>query len=112
MKINLIIKEEIFFFLNESDDTIQITKEEAKKLIFDTKGRMFTVLFIKKDGSERIMNARLGVKKHLKGGELRYNPNDFNMITVFDVKAGGYRMISINTLKKIKFANKVYEIMD
>ena len=38
------------------------------KIIEQSQGRFFTVTFVKKDGTKRVMTARLGVTKHLKGG--------------------------------------------
>lgn len=87
-----------------------ITTEQAKQLIKDTKGKFFTVTFIKKDGSERVMNARLGVKVYLKGGELPYNPDEKGLIPVYDVKTGGYRMVNVNTIKKLKIGNNEYTV--
>jgi hypothetical protein len=43
-----------------------ISRPEAKQMIKDTKGKFFTVTFTKKDGTTRVMNARLGVKAYLK----------------------------------------------
>lgn len=87
-----------------------ISKAEAKYLIRSTRGKFFTVTFIKKDGSERVMNARLGVKAYLKGGELPYHPDDYNLIPVFDVQIKQYRMISVDTLKNIKIGNLEYNV--
>lgn len=61
-----------------------------------TKGKFFTVSFIKKDGSLRIMNCRLGVTKHLKGGVSTLNPDKF--LTVYDVQSKGYRAINFDTI--------------
>jgi hypothetical protein len=72
--------------------------------------KIFAVEFIKKDGSLRKMVCRLGVKKHLKGGELKYSPEDFNYLTVFDLQSEEYRTININTLKKIKLDGVSYDI--
>jgi len=47
---------------------VEIIKE------FVGKNKIFTATFIKKDGSTRVMNCQLGVKKHLKGGEQKFNP--------------------------------------
>jgi hypothetical protein len=93
-----------------SEPSGEIDKETAKELIFDTKGKFFTVTFIKKDGSERVMNARLGVKKYLRGGELRYDPAEFNYITVYDMGAKGYRMVNANTIKNLKIGKNEYVI--
>lgn len=85
-----------------------ITTDEAKKLIFDTKGKFFTVVFIKKDGTSRTMNARLNVRKYLKGGELKYNPYEMGYIPVYDMTAKGYRMVNTKTIKSLQVGNKTY----
>lgn len=76
-----------------------IDASKVKKLVGST---FFTVTFVKKDGTLRKMNARLGVKKHLKGGEKTYNAEDKNQLTVYDVVAKGYRTINLNTLRELK----------
>jgi hypothetical protein len=87
-----------------------ITKAEAKQLIKDTKGKFFTVTFIKKDGTTRVMNARLGVKAYLKGGELPYDPEAKGLIPVFDIPKREYRMVNVNTINKLKIGNNEYEV--
>jgi hypothetical protein len=72
--------------------------------------KIFSVVFEKKDGSLREMVCRLGVKKHLKGGDLTYNPEERNYLVVFDMQAEGYRTINIKTLKKIKLDGVTYDI--
>ncbi len=89
----------------------KITQENALKLIKQTNGQIFSVLFTKKDGSDREMVCRLGVTKHLKGGELAYDPQDFDMVTVFDTQKQGYRMISLNTLKRITVSGETYKVI-
>jgi hypothetical protein len=91
-----------------SEPSGEIDKETAKELIFDTKGKFFTVKFIKKDGSERVMNARLGVKKYLKGGTLKYDPAEFNYITVYDMGAKDYRTVNANTIQNLKIGKNEY----
>jgi len=59
-----------------------------------------TVKFIKKDGSLRVMNCRLGVTKHLKGGCSTLNPDKF--ITVYDLKSEGYRAIDKESILDVK----------
>ena len=87
-----------------------ISKEQAKQLIKNTNGKFFTATFIKKDGTTRVMNARLGVKAYLKGGELPYDPESKGLIPVFDVKTEDYRMININTLTNLKIGSNTYNI--
>jgi hypothetical protein len=92
-----------------------ISRDEAKKLIQATKGKFLTVTFTKKDGTTRVMNCRLGVKAYLKGGTLPYNPNEFNLIPVWDPQAhrttgNGYRMISANTITALKIGANEYKV--
>jgi hypothetical protein len=93
-----------------SEPSGEIDREKAKELIFNTKGKFFTAKFIKKDGSERVMNARLGVKKYLKGGTLRYNPADFNYITVWDRGVKDYRTLNVNTISDLKIGRNEYTV--
>lgn len=68
--------------------------------LLNTNGKIVTVTFTKKDGSIRVMNCRLGVTKHLKGGESTLNPNKY--ITVYDLQSKGYRAISKDQILDIK----------
>ena len=77
----------------------KITTETAKQIIHDTNGKIFGVSFTKKDGSRRDMTARLGVKKHLKGGT-SCNTNK-SMLPVYDLKAKGYRNINLESLQSV-----------
>jgi hypothetical protein len=87
-----------------------ISTEEAKQLIKGTKGKFFTVTFTKKDGTTRVMNARLGVKAYLKGGDLPYDPDTKGLIPVYDMKNNGYRMINVNTISNLKIGSNEYQV--
>jgi hypothetical protein len=109
-----------------SEPSGEIDKETAKELIFNTGGKFFTVNFLAQDKDERgkqkvdangvkllrprTMNARLGVKKYLRGGELKFNPDDFNLINVFDMVKKGYRFINADTIQSLKIGNKTYTV--
>ena len=73
---------------------------------------IFTVDFIKKDGTLRTMNCRLGVTRHLKGGELGYNAKEKNLLPVFDMVAGAYRMINVSTILEIRFNKQVIKVTE
>ena len=83
--------------------------ENAFDIINNTKGKIFHVTFIKKDGTERKMQARTGVKSYLKGGKLKYNPNSHHLMSVFDMQKQEYRMVNTNTIIRIKANNKEYK---
>ena len=70
--------------------------------------RFFTIEFIKADGSKRVMNGRLGVKKHLKGGQ---NCNDIDrFLTIYDVEKEGYRNINLDTVSAFSCVGIRHEI--
>ncbi len=74
--------------------------------------QFFTATFIKKNGEIRIMNCRLGVKKHLKGGELSYDAEKLNHLIVFDVVKKAYRSINLNTLISITFKKETIKFVE
>lgn len=71
-------------------------------------GRFFHVTFIKKDGSVRNMNARLGVKKYIKGtGTTSNTPRPANIVTVFDMKVKQYRAFDLDRVYNVVQGNRV-----
>jgi hypothetical protein len=72
------------------------------------KGQIFSAKFTKKNGEIRDMVCRLKVKKHLKGGELKFDAKARNLLPVFDMQKEAYRMININTLIRLKINGEVY----
>jgi len=89
-----------------------ITTDQAKKIIYDTKSKIFNVEFIKKDGTHRLMNARLEVKKGVKGVGLNFDPAQHNLITAYDMRKGAFRMINCNNLVSLSSNKKKYLISD
>lgn len=85
-----------------------IDKKQAIKLISKSNGKIFSVKFLKKDNSLRQMTCRLGVKKHLKGGELSFNPKEYDLIPVFDLGKNSYRMINLESLLELNIENQKY----
>lgn len=84
-----------------------MSTQEITKLIKNTKGKFFSVSFIKKDGSMRKMTARLGVKKGVNGKGMRFNPSERELMVVWAMDKGDFRMINLKTIRSIKFKNKV-----
>ena len=72
-----------------------------------SRGKIFSVKFVKKDGSLRYMTCRTGVKKHLKGGinTVKHIPK---YLTVYSVQDKGYRNINLKTIKEIKGNNSIF----
>lgn len=90
---------------------MKITRKQAKQILESTNGKVFTVEFIKKDKSLRVMTARTGVKKHLFGGVSTIKDKEY-LFGCFDMQTGGYRCINLDTLRKVKANGKEYEVVD
>ena len=90
-------------------DVKVIGHEDVKELFGKIRnGQIFTAVFIKKDGSERVMNCRRGVKKDQVGRKLKYNPDDFGLMSVFDMQKKAYRMLDYKTTTEIRANKKRY----
>ena len=87
-----------------------ISRDTAKKYIYETNGKFFSAVFTKKNGEKRLMTCRTNVRKYLKGVGLRFKPQDKGLMTVFDIHKGGYRFINLMTLKSLKIRGKKYHI--
>ena len=72
-------------------------------------GKLFTVEFIKRTTGEiRVMNARRGVRKGVKGVGLRYNPAEYSLLNVYDMQDGGFRSINLENLVALRMGGKKY----
>jgi hypothetical protein len=89
-----------------------ITKDEAIELVAKRRsGRIFTVKFVKRaNGEARVMNCRKGVKAHLQGGDLKYNPAKKNLQVVFDMHKKAYRMVNLETITAINADGVQYQV--
>ena len=89
----------------------KITVENAEQLIKSSNGTIFAVSFIKADGTLREMVCRTGVSKGCKGKGLAYSPSDYDLLTVYDVAAQGYRMIRLQTLRNVTMQGRQYSVI-
>lgn len=80
--------------------------ENLDSIIEATNGKIFSVVFIKKDGTERHMVARLGVTKHLKGGECTLNREQY--IVAYDMAKKAYRAINRDTIVSVSAMGENY----
>lgn len=84
---------------------MKITKDQVTAVINSiSKSAIFTVEFIKKDGTLRKLNCRTGVKSHLVPADQKKRERPAmpsNLVTVFDMQAQEYRQFNVNTTTKI-----------
>lgn len=92
---------------------IKIKREAAASLLCGLVGdsTFFSVDFIKKNGELRHMNCRKGVTKYLTGAGRKYNPADYDLITVYDIVKKNYRNISLKTIQRMKMHGNEYQIV-
>ena len=84
------------------------SSDEMVKMIKSTKGKWFSCTFIKKDGSMRVMNGRIGCHKGIKGVGRKFKKD--NLVTVFDARAKEYRMINVDTMLTFNCGNFAWKV--
>jgi len=100
--------------------TETLMREEVRSFVKGIKGKFFTVNFTKKNGDNRTMNCRTGVKKHLapagsKG--LGYDFEDKGLIGVWTTEPArhandkGYRCFAVSRLIWIRVNDTIYKIV-
>jgi hypothetical protein len=88
-----------------------ITAKAAAALLTSTKGRIFSVTFIKRTtGETRTMVARTGVTAHLKGGDAAYSFSANALLSVYDLQAKGYRSIPLDAIVSLKEGGELYTV--
>ena len=85
-------------------------REMLRNLIQATNSMFFTITWIKKNGEERTMTVKDGVESKLalpKGQGSNNQEAYSNLITLFDVQAGHYKSVNLDTVTKVKCGTKV-----
>ena len=71
--------------------------------------KIFSVTFVKKDGSIRKMNAMRGVRKGVKGVGHSFDPSEKNLLTVYDMQIGAFRFVNLNDVLLFKANKKTFQ---
>jgi hypothetical protein len=99
----------------------QIKRSEIVNKIRDLKnGSIYSVKFVKKDGSIRTMNTIKGTSKGVKGVGMSFSPESRNLIPVYDLQLACkkqkpeacWRMININTVLSISMNKSKFEVIE
>jgi hypothetical protein len=75
---------------------------KIRNIISTAGNHIFSVKFVKKDGSIRDLTCRFGVHTPLKGGGESTTSHKNNLMTVWDVQARGYRCVNLDTVISAK----------
>ena len=97
-----------------------LTRLQAKELITSLKnGTIYSVKFIKKDGTERLMNSIKGTSKGVKGVGLKFDAEERNLIPVYDIQLAKkdpanpdkcWRMVNVETLLEVSVNHETYKV--
>lgn len=81
-------------------------QELLNKLLTEHGGKIFSIEFIKKDGTTRLMAARLGVRKGVKGNGA-FRPS--HLVTVYEMrgKFSDWRSFDKSRLEAVQIKGKV-----
>jgi hypothetical protein len=92
-----------------------LNKKIVKAFVDDLgDGHFFSIVYEKRDGELRRAIGRLGVTKHLKGGEATYNGSDGKAgnISYFDTEAQEYRCFNQERVLSLKGNGMLLEACD
>lgn len=85
-------------------------REMLRNLIKATNSMFFSISWVKKNGEERTMTVKDGVesKLALPKGQGSNNQEAYdNLITLFDVQAGRYKSVNLDTVTSVRCGSKV-----
>ena len=89
-----------------------ISREQLLAILKGKRGKMLTVAYRKKDGSLRIINTVTGVRKNITGAGLKYDPEKYGYVILYDLKAKGYRTVNMNTVGDVKMDKQVFTVTE
>lgn len=98
-----------------------IPRKEVKEKLKSLKGgTIYSVTFVKKDGSLRLMNSIKGTHKGVTGEGLKYDADEKGLIPVYDLQLARkgepenkcWRMVNVQTVKTITVDHETYSVED
>ena len=92
------------FYVNQ-DDVLAMSYLSVKQEIKSTKGKFFSVEFVKADGTIRKMVCRLGVHIGVNGNGTPSSMNDMHL-KVYDIQKQAWRSFRLDRLVSFKCGNK------
>ena len=87
-----------------------INRTKAKELIKDSKGKIFSTTFIKKDNTIRTLTSRTGKRYTPTGKKAPYKAENYNLIALYDMRKKAFRMLNLNTLITLSINKEKYLI--
>jgi hypothetical protein len=89
----------------------RLTRRNIYRWLMATAGRIFSVTFITRTtGEEKMLSARVGVRKKQNGAGLRFNPRKKKLIVVFDMHSRAYKTIPIDGIEAVTYRARRYRV--
>lgn len=91
---------------------LRLHRTQLRSFLERQRGKFVSVDFVKKDGTARGLNGRLGVRNHLQGGSdsLADRRHLTPYLCVFDAKEMGYRNVNLATVSQVRASGQSYLI--
>ena len=98
-----------------------INRTEVKDRIANLKnGTIYSVSFVKKDGSIRLMNSIVGTRKGVTGEGLKFDAKERGLMPVYDVQLRlqgteehkCWRMVNLNTIFEVHINKETFSVID
>ena len=89
--------------------SLDLLSKKILDIINKSEGKIFSAIFLKKDGTVRHMKCRLNVSKGVNGKGMSYNPIEKGLLPVYDMDKNAFRMINMKTIMSLKVNGETYE---
>lgn len=91
----------------------------SKLLEVLTSGKFVSVDFRKANGTMRTITGRVGVRKHVNGKGMSYDPTTRGLVVIWEATKSnrkdendkGYRMVKLISVSEVRANKKVYEVV-
>ena len=90
---------------------INVSQADAVNILNRQGHRFYSVTFIKKDNTLRLMNGRKGVSVGVNGKGRSYEPSDKGLFGMWDVQKRGHRMVNVNSITSFKAKGNDYTVI-
>lgn len=88
-----------------------INKDQAKELIKNSKGLIFSTTYTKKDNTIRTLTSRTGKQyKSKTGRKAPYKAKEYNLMPLYDMRKKAFRMLNFETLLTLSINKTKYII--
>ena len=89
-------------------EPLNIRRVNLRSFLEHQFGKIVSIDFVKKDGSNRTLTGRLGVRKYSNGGENKVVAIDRPYITMFEFNGLGYRTVNLESALAIRANGNSY----